>query len=264
MDLIIDIGNTRAKVFAFEGDRIVEGMTTGHTLAGVEEFSKRTGCQRGIYSTTAHIPNEGKRVLASLGFEMMQLTGQTPVPVNIMYHTTETLGADRIAGIVGARSLQPEGDLLVVDTGTCITIDILDHANHYLGGNISPGLEMRLKAMNKWTAALPLIGRDGECPELGYDTDTALRSGVVWGMKYEIEGYIRAFQKKYPGLSVFLTGGDVKKLDISPKITNFAGAKIGFSSEKAKQDLAFRSDCTIFADDFLVPRGLNQILNYNK
>ena len=239
MNLVIDIGNTRAKAFAFEGGEIADSLVTDHRLTGLVEFARRTGCRQGIYSTTAHIPDEGRRVLDGLGFEMMQLTGRTRVPVDIMYHTTETLGADRIAAIVGARTLQPQGDLLVIDTGTCITIDILDGKDHYPGGNISPGLEMRLKAMNKWTAALPLIGREGETPELGYDTATALRSGVVWGMRYEIEGYIRAFRQKYPRLSVFLTGGDAKKLDISPKFINFA-------------------------DDFLVPRGLNQILNYNQ
>ena len=238
-NLIIDIGNTRAKVFAFEGGKIVDGMTTDHNLTGVGEFARRTGCQRGIYSCVAHLPEEGRKVLAGLGFPMMELTGQTPVPVQIMYHTTETLGADRIAAIMGARELMPEGDLLVIDTGTCITFDFLDHENHYRGGNISPGLGLRLRAMHEGTALLPLIDREGESPELGYDTATALRSGVVWGMKYEIEGYIRRFRRKYPCVSVFLTGGDVKNLGISVKSRTFA-------------------------DDFIVPRGLNHILEYNK
>lgn len=239
MKLIIDIGNTRAKLFAFDGDRIAESIATDHRLTGLVEFARRTGCDRGIYSTVAHIPEEGYEALGALGFPMLQLTGQTPVPVNIMYHTTETLGADRIAAIVGARSMKADGPLLVIDTGTCITYDFLDADNHYLGGNIAPGLELRLKAMHEHTALLPLISREGEAPELGYDTATALRSGVVWGMKHEIEGYIHHFRAKYPSLSVFLTGGDIKQLRIS------------------------RESC-IFADDFIVPRGLNTILAYNE
>lgn len=239
MKLIIDIGNTRAKVFAFEGKKIVEGFSTNHKLEGVKDFARKTNCDRGIYSSVAHLPEEGHKVLNTLGFKMLQLTGQTPVPVEIMYHTTETLGADRIAGIAGARALKPEGELLVIDSGTCITYDFLDGENHYLGGNIAPGLRLRLQAMHEHTALLPLIDGEGEAPELGYDTATALRSGVVWGMKYEIEGYIRRFRRKYPHVSVFLTGGDVKKLGISTKYR-------------------------IFADDFLVPRGLNQILDYNE
>ena len=131
------------------------------------------------------------------------------------------------------------GELLVIDSGTCITYDFLDAENHYQGGNIAPGLRLRLMAMHEHTALLPLIDGDGEAPELGYDTATALRSGVVWGIKYEIEGYIRRFRRKYPHVSVFLTGGDIKKLRISTK-------------------------SSIFADDFLVPRGLNQILDYNE
>ena len=239
MKLIIDIGNTRAKVFAFKGDRIVDSLTTNHELEGVKEFARRTKCDRGIYSCVGHLPQNGVVLLESMGFEMLQLTGKTPVPVEIMYHTTETLGADRIAGIVGARALKPDGELLVIDSGTCITYDFLDSNNHYQGGNIAPGLRLRLVAMHEHTALLPLIDGDGEAPELGYDTATALRSGVVWGMKYEIEGYIRRFRRKYPHVSVFLTGGDIKKLGISTK-------------------------SSIFADDFLVPRGLNKILDYNE
>ena len=239
MKLIIDIGNTRAKAFAFEGDRITDTLITDHALTGLREFSERTGCQQGIYSTVAHITKEGIHTLQSLGFPLLQLTGQTSVPVNILYKTTETLGSDRIAAIVGARDLMPDGDLLVIDTGTCITFDFLDSENHYIGGNISPGLGLRLRAMHEGTALLPLIDREGEAPELGYDTATALRSGVVWGMKYEIEGYIKHFRNKYPHVSVFLTGGDAKKLGIS------------------------KENC-IFADDFIVPRGLNTILNFNK
>ncbi len=235
MNLIIDIGNTRAKVLAFEDDRMVRHFTTNHQLDGVEEFSRETGCQKGIFATTARMTEQGKRVLEALGFPMLQLTGQTPVPVEIMYHTKETLGADRIAAIVGARHLQAEGELLVIDSGTCITYEFLDAENHYRGGNISPGLGMRLRAMHEGTALLPLIDREGDAPELGFDTATAMRSGVIWGMKYEIEGYIRRFREKYPHLSVFLTGGDAKVLGISKEFT-------------------------IFTDELLVPRGLNTIL----
>ncbi len=246
MNLTIDIGNTRAKVVAFDGERIADHFCTGHDLSGVKEFSARMGCQKGIFSTTARMTPEGNQVLGSLGFPMHQLTGNSPVPISVQYHTTETLGADRLAAIVGARTLLPEGHVLVIDSGTCLTYDFLDTDNHYLGGNIAPGLEMRLKAMHEHTAALPLIGREGEAPELGYDTATALRSGVVWGMKFEIEGYLTHFMQKYPGLSVFLTGGDVKKLGISKEFTNFA-------SETVQRG-------TIMTDEFLVPRGLNKAL----
>ena len=238
MRLIIDIGNSRAKVAAFEGGEPVELFVTDHSLKGLREFAWRTGCQNGIFSTTARMTEEGIKELESVGFPIMQLTGETRVPVEVTYHTKETLGADRIAGIVGARSLKPEGNLLVIDSGTCLTIDFLDAENHYQGGNISPGVEMRLRAMHEGTALLPLIDREGEVPKLGYDTATALRSGVIIGMTHEIEGYIRQFREKYPQLSVFLTGGDAFHIDMSEE------------------------NC-IFADKFLVLRGLNHILAYN-
>lgn len=253
MNLIIDIGNTRAKAFAFEGDEIVESMATDHKLTGLVEFAQRMGCRQGIYSSVAHIPREGYEALESLGFPMLQLTGQTPVPVNILYHTTETLGADRIAAIMGARTLQKTGHLLVIDSGTCITYEFLDAENNYMGGNISPGLDMRLRAMHEGTALLPLIDREGEAPEMGYDTATALRSGVVWGIKYEIEGYIRQFCKNYSPVSVFLTGGNVKILGISKESCIFA----------PESTIGSCQDSTILVDDYLVARGLNAILAYN-
>ena len=239
MNLVIDIGNTRAKVFAFDGTEPVETLITDHTLSGVHDFAQKWNCQCGIYSTTARMTTEGLRELEMLPFPIMRLTGQTPVPVNVTYHTKDTLGADRLAAIVGARTLQPEGNLLVIDSGTCLTYDFLDAEDHYRGGNISPGLQLRLQAMHEHTALLPLIDREGDAPQLGYDTETALRGGVVWGLTHEIEGYIAYFTEKYPRISVFLTGGDAKNLPISAKYR-------------------------IFADDFIVPRGLNTILRYNQ
>lgn len=132
----------------------------------------------------------------------------------------------------------PGHDLLIVDIGTCVTFDFVNAVGEYLGGNISPGPTMRLKALNLYTARLPLVERRGETPELGFNTETAIRSGVLNGIKYEIEGYINTFLKKYPELYVYLTGGVHLNLQFSEKIR-------------------------IFADDFIVPKGLNRILEYN-
>ena len=105
-------------------------------------------------------------------------------------------------------------------------------------GNIAPGMQMRLHALHEYTVRLPLVQAEGEVPGLGYNTETAIRSGVLRGMKYEIEGYIKSMRAKYPHLLVFLTGGD--KINFDTNIKN-----------------------SIFADKFIVPRGLNKILDYN-
>lgn len=239
MNLIIDIGNTRAKLTVFDGEEPIASTVTTHDLTGVEELAAKHNCRRGIVSTTAGLTGEAERKMAALPFPVLRMRGETPVPLTVTYRSRHTLGTDRLAAAVGARTLMPEGELLVVDAGTCVTIDFVDADNNYRGGNISPGLEMRLRAMHEGTARLPEVSSEGEVPEVGFDTVTALRSGAVRGLRMEIEGYIRHFRQKYPDVSVFLTGGDAKKLGISEEFI-------------------------IFAPDFIVPRGLNTILRYNQ
>jgi len=239
MNLIIDIGNTRAKLFAFEGNQLVSHCTCDYNLSEIGHFIEKNACTQGILSTTAKLTNDADRHIEELPFKVLRMTGTTPTPVQVKYHTPETLGTDRLAAVVGAQALCPGRDILVIDCGTCVTYDLLDAEGCYWGGNISPGLGMRFTALHRQTARLPLIDAEGDLPEVGYDTQTAIRSGVIQGLQYEIKGYIGQLKQRFPALSVFLTGGDAKKLDIS-------------------------EECCIFADDFIVPRGLNLILNYNK
>ena len=105
-------------------------------------------------------------------------SGVTPVPVSIGYNTPLTLGTDRLAAVVGANDCSPGKDILVIDIGTCVTYDLISSSAEYLGGNISPGPTMRLKALHEYTSRLPLVERRGEAPLVGYSTETAIRSGV--------------------------------------------------------------------------------------
>lgn len=131
------------------------------------------------------------------------------------------LGSDRVAADIGARSIRPKQTLLVIDAGTCLTFDVIAKDGTILGGAISPGIALRLKAMHEHTAALPLLDPNGEHPVLGYDTPTSMRSGAVNGVKWEIEGYIRNIMNNYPDLHVFFTGGDVTEFpeDLQPIVT---------------------------------------------
>lgn len=239
VNLIIDIGNTLAKLVAFDGDTPVEEIkTSNETLERLPEFSGKYAFRRGIVSTVFGITVEAERQLKKLDFPLLYLDSKTPVPIINDYRSPETLGADRLAAAVGAYMQYPGRDILIVDAGTCLTYEFVDKDGHYKGGSISPGLQMRLKSLRAFTAKLPLIDSEGITPEIGYDTETCIRSGVIQGMKFEIEGRIKYFQEKYPSLLVFLTGGDIFNFD--KKIKNL-----------------------IFADRYIVPRGLNRILAFN-
>ncbi|WP_297248087.1 type III pantothenate kinase [uncultured Prevotella sp.] len=240
MNLIIDIGNTCVKLVCFNEGKVVEEQRTDKDDAvALQSFCSRYPFSRGICSSVSDISEEYSAALSSLPFSMMEFkSGVTRVPIINKYNTPLTLGSDRLAAVVGANWLQPGRDVLVIDIGTCVTFDFINSIGEYLGGNISPGPTMRLKALNHFTARLPFVERRGDTPDFGTDTTTAIRSGVMNGIKYEIEGYIHSFLAKYPQLFVYLTGG-------------------------VHLNLQFSENLSIFADDFIVPKGLNRILEYN-
>lgn len=239
MNLIIDIGNTLAKLVAFDGETPVEEIkTSNETLECLPAFLKKYPFQRGIIGTVFGITAEAERQLKCINFPLLYLNADTPIPIRNDYRTPETLGTDRLAAAVGAYSQFPGRDILIIDAGTCLTYEFINRQGHYRGGCISPGLQMRLKALRAFTAKLPLIDSEGDVPEVGYDTETSIRTGVIQGMKFEIEGHIRHFQEKYPELLVFLTGGD--NFNFDSKIKSL-----------------------IFADKYIVPKGLNRILAFN-
>ena len=155
-----------------------------------------------------------------------------------MYETPETLGKDRLAAVVGASFLKPGKDILVIDAGTAITYDFINSKKQYLGGNIAPGINLRLRSLHEFTQRLPLVQVNSESPLLGVDTNSALVSGALYGIVFEIDGYISTLKIKYPQLSVFLTGGSTFYFDTKLK-------------------------SPIFAEKNLVLIGLNRILQYN-
>ena len=241
MTLTIDIGNTCVKLVAFDDCALVASCRIEHDEPSkITDFCQCHHFDKGIWSTVIDLSPEFEQTIASLPFPMVKLTpGVTPVPLRIAYTSPSTLGSDRLAAVVGATAMLPGNNIVVIDIGTCITIDFATASGEYLGGNISPGPKMRLRALEAFTSRLPLVNRVGPTPEIGTTTETAIRSGVVNGIRHEIEGYLEEFMSKYPNLFVYLTGGF--HIDLH-------------NSEKMR----------IFADDFLVSRGLNAILHYNE
>ena len=239
MNLIIDIGNTVAKIAVFEENTVVDVIRgSNHSLDCLSMLCHKYPIDRAIIASVITLSNTIRRQLAKLPFPVIELNYKTSVPIKNLYKTPETLGMDRLAAVVAAHDQQPEHNLLVVDAGTAVTFDFIDCDGCYHGGNISPGIYTRFKTLNACCDKLPLIERNGDTPEYGYDTETAIRSGVIKGMEFEICGYIHQMKEKYPDLFVFLTGGDNFSFDSNLK-------------------------SIIFADRFLVLKGLNRILNYN-
>ena len=240
MNLIIDIGNTFAKLAVFsQGEMIKMLRCSNQSLEEVEALCLQYPIRQGILSSVIALNDTIREQLGSLSFPILEFTYQTPIPIRNLYETPQTLGMDRLAAVIAAYTQQPNHPALIIDAGTCITYDFIDEQGQYHGGNISPGMDMRFKALHAFTAKLPLIGAQGQTPEYGTSTETAIRSGVIRGIEHEIYGYIQLLKKNYPSLLVFLTGGNEFSFD-----TNLKSG--------------------IFADGFLVLKGLNRILEYNE
>ena len=239
LNLIIDIGNSVAKLAIFDKGELVEVFRgSNHSLDCLPMLCSRYPLKRGIIASVITLSNTIRHQLERLPFNIIELSHETPVPVTNLYKTPQTLGMDRLAAVVAANWLKPGHDVLVIDAGTCVTYDFIDADGAYHGGNISPGMRMRFKALNIFTDKLPKVSAKGEVPMYGQSTETAIRAGVIRGMEFEMSGYITHLQKNYPELLVFLTGGDEFSFDTKLK-------------------------SIIFADRFLVLKGLNRILSYN-
>ena len=239
MNLAIDIGNTVAKLALFDNGELVEVLSSSnHSLDCLAMLCQKYPVERAVMASVIKVSRTIRRQLAKIEVPVLELSYRTPVPINNRYRTPETLGMDRLAAVVGANSLMPGKDILVIDAGTAVTYEFIDADANYWGGNISPGIYTRFKALNACCDKLPLIDKEGDDIDMGYDTETAIRAGVIKGMQYEMMGYIELMRKKYPNLLVFLTGGDRFSFDDSLK-------------------------SIIFADRFLVLKGLNTILEYN-
>lgn len=242
MHLIIDIGNTSAKYVLYK-DNEQHGtiMHTGHDLAGIADYAIKAWPSRAIMSTVVTLGCEAERELQSLPCPLLRLTSETPLPLPPSICYPIGMGVDRIAADVGAMcSDGKKNPVLVIDTGTCMTTELLHPTLGLLGGTISPGLNLRLRSMHEHTSALPLInpGIENDKALLGMNTETAMYKGALNSIAFEIDGYAERLRSTYPDLKVYLTGGDsflVKSL--------------------LKQD--------VIQDNSLLLHGLNHILCYN-
>ncbi len=240
VNLCIDWGNTNIKAAIFEHNVIVEHYSLHHGHVN-EELSKIIDThkpEKVAFSSVSEESQDAEKFIAAKVTKFLKVDGHTRVPINNAYATPESLGADRLAMVVGANNQFPDKDNLVICLGTCVTYNMVQRTRTFRGGAISPGMQMRLAAMHEFTDKLPLVSRDGDVRLMGYDTETCIRSGAIYGVACEIDGMIAAYEKNYADFNVILTGGDAPFF-----VENF----------KSK----------IFADPDLLLKGLNVILNYN-
>ncbi len=238
MNLIIDQGNSSTKIGVFSNKELLfTDIFDRLEVGNLELLFEIYPISAAILSSVVNPEESVIEYFKEKTKKFILLDEHTLLPVENLYKTPETLGKDRIAACVGANFFKPNTNLLVIDAGTAITYDVVNARNQYIGGNISPGLEMRRKALHTFTRKLPLIEMKDSVPAIGATTEEAILAGIVNGLTYEMEGYISALSAVYPGLSIFLTGGDT------------------FYFEKKLKS-------SIFASRNLLLVGLNRILNF--
>jgi type III pantothenate kinase len=207
--ICLDFGNTRLKAAIFKSNELVEVVILEKgDMAEMEALLNKWSPDKTILSSVIHHDKSIESLLAARSkFHLLGPTTQinftTPVG------KPETIGADRLALVAAAVDLYPNQHNLIISLGTCITYNFVDLRHQFLGGSISPGTQMRFRAMHEQTALLPLIKPSSDFTLVGYDTKTNLLSGVILGIAAEIDGIIATYEEKYTNFNVLLTGGDI-------------------------------------------------------
>ena len=240
MNLVIDIGNSFSKIAVFNNEELISvssvSEVSNQNIDGLKQ--KYTSLNRAIVSSVKNFTSKTELYLKQNFDTFLMLDHNTPVPIENCYQTKKTLGNDRLAAVIGAFSLDPDTNKLIIDAGTALTFDFINEKNQYLGGKISPGLEMRFKALHQFTARLPQLGKGKFDKLFGSTTAESILAGVQQGIIYETDKTIDMFKEFYTNLKVFITGGDAN-----------------FFDKKLKNSFFVNFNLTVL--------GLNRILEYN-
>jgi len=239
MHLVLDIGNTKIKGHLFQ-----KGICIASTaLDSIDQLKNQYLKEERLLTHIVYADVRGiitrQQLQAIFPAQQVNNVKHLTFPFQSLYKTPATLGDDRIALVSAAVSKYSQQNCLIIDAGSCLTYDFITATGDYLGGAISPGLQMRFKSLQYFTGKLPLVEPKMPLALSGDSTKTAINHGVMQGIIYEIDGQISAYQKKYPSLTVILTGGDA--LHLSKSVKN-----------------------TIFAEPNFLAEGLNYLLEYNK
>ena len=226
MNLIIDIGNSFAKLAVFQKDELIHSKRV-----------EKEGLEKNIFNISSNFPQIEAVISSNVSkthfslppelskrAEFFSLSAETKLPFRNLYATPDTLGNDRKALVAAAAKFYSQENVLVIDAGTCITYDFKNSKNEYLGGGISPGLKMRFKALNTFTANLPLLEQQEQMELIGKSTVSSINSGVVYGFLKEVDGIIDEYGSLQNNLVTIITGGDAEFLSVNLKNSIFANS----------------------------------------
>ena len=240
MNLVLDIGNNYFKIGIYKNSDLIYFFSDNSSKIEsvinklLSEYNDLSGA---IISNVSSINTVD--LFDGYKIRVLQLNSTFNFPFKIQYKTPLTLGNDRLALAAAASLLYPKSNKIIIDAGTCITIDFIDYNNNFYGGSISPGIDMRYKSLDNYTANLPLLEISDKFSYPGDSTETSIHSGVIGGVCNEIKGFIENISSKHDDVKIILTGGNAKFLSKTLKIT-------------------------IFANQNFILDGLNTILNLNK
>jgi type III pantothenate kinase len=239
MNLVIDAGNTLTKAALFDGKEIVEEWSGENVQwQTFAHWYKNYDINHAIVSDVKGVLTTLHPLLQQKG-NLVIMSSSTPTPLTLQYETPDTLGTDRLAAAVYGSSLFPGFPTLTIQMGTCLTFEMTSAHGEYLGGAISPGLDMRFNALHTFTARLPLVKKEKINFLIGKNSAESILSGVINGCAAETDGLIDQYRELFPGLKVILGGGD--RFFFDKRLKN-----------------------RIFATANLVLTGLNIILEHNK
>lgn len=226
MLLAIDIGNSYIKCAVFEQNTLLQKFIFKQDEAQINFeiiIKKHQKIAKGVISSVANL-NEDTFSYLKENIDLLEISNKTSFPFSNNYKTKETLGIDRLVLSAGAVLSFENQNRLIIDAGTCITYDYINSKNVYLGGAISPGLSLRYKSLNNYTAKLPLLENKEINYLIGKSTSESIYSGVINGVINEIDGFITQYKELDKDLTIILTGGDAEFLAKSIKNTIFANS----------------------------------------
>lgn len=226
LKLMTDAGNRYTKLAVFQDKRIINQVRVKNedlSTAFIEEWKYADAKSEYVFISSVSA-NEDKlqKIFEDLGYKTLTRRDVAGFPVAIRYTTPETLGFDRIAAACGAWYLYKGSPLLIIDAGTSMTVDFVDEQGGYMGGAISPGLDMRFRALHEYTGRLPLVTPDAEAMVTGTSTAGSINAGAYIGMVFEIQGFISHYELNNKKLKIIMTGGDAELLQMRLKKTIFA------------------------------------------
>jgi len=225
VNLVVDFGNTRIKAGLFSGNTLREHKSFDHVSEILPEYTAK----HIKHCIVASVTEAHSDLIESFNglFDTHLFTAATKIPLKNMYKSAVSLGSDRIAASAGAWTFHPNKNVLTIDAGTCIKYNFVNHNNEYLGGAISPGIPMRLKAMHQFTAKLPPVALDPFYNALiGKNTIESLQTGAQLGAACEVDEMINRYLEEYPDLVVMLTGGDAEYLGMQLKNRFFTSPQL--------------------------------------